>query len=68
MDFIWRLLVAIFIIVIGAVALLIAEVFGNGGFATFCFYVFLVLVPAGIIKGIVVMVDYHIAKKHQDDE
>ena len=67
MDYIWRLLTAIFLIVVAVALLVVAFVFGfNTVFGVFV-YVSLFCILFGIAKGLMVMIDYHRSQKEMQE-
>ena len=66
MDTKWRLLVAIFILAIACALGVLIYIFQEGFLAVACFYSIWVLIPWGIIKGVVAIWDHH--REHKSEE
>ena len=67
MEKIWRLLTAIFILCAMIAVLLLAYEFQNAVLSVAAVYAAILLIPVGIAKGILVMIDYHKEKKDEDE-
>ncbi len=68
MEYIWRLLTAIFLIVVAVALLVVAYVLGlNTVFAAVFVYVSLFCILFGIAKGLMVMIDYHRSQKEMQE-
>ena len=60
MDHIWRLLTAMFLMMIGAVSLLCAYIlFANTALAAIGVIVAYICIPVGIAKGLFAIIDHH---------
>ena len=68
MEKIWRLLTAIFILCAVIAVLLLAYEFQNAVFSVAAVYAAILMIPVGIIKGVLVMIDYHREKKNEEPE
>lgn len=70
MDKIWRLLTAIYMIAVGVGLIAVGWVLTGGRFdhavIVIMAYVALFLIPIGITKGLLVMIDYH--RDHKEGE
>ena len=68
MDKIWRLLTAMFIILTGAMSLLMAYIlFADTAFAAVCVYAAFICIPWGFAKGLLVIIDYHREQKEKEE-
>ncbi len=65
MEYLWRLATAIFLLMLGAVCGLLIVLFQETVIAGICVYALLVLIPWGMIKGIVAIWAYHKNQKQE---
>lgn len=68
MDKIWRLLTAMFIMMVGAVSLIMAYIlFVDTALAVVGVYAAFICIPWGIAKGLLVIIDYHREQKEKEE-
>lgn len=65
-DKIWRLMTAMFLLLTAAALGIFVLIMQDDFFAVIAFYAMLLLLPFGIAKGLMVIIDYH--REHKDEE
>ena len=67
LELIWRLLVAVFILLVVGVVMLIGYVIEADMICVVVFYVAIFAVPIAIVKGLFAIIDYHRSQEEQEE-